>query len=205
MINPALRIDLSSYLDKQLLNDKNRGCLHSMVDNLQVHNLRRVIKNECKSQTEFAQILQVPDSMVTNWLKGKHEISIKNAKKICERFPGYDLEFILGNSPYPNKQSESNHQQFKEHHIHECIEDIAKHRGFNVYAFSTFDAKAINEDEWREQWPDLNTDKFIYYERLENGDGKTLTITDEQWNAFVDEVCSYVEMRLNLLIERGAW
>ncbi len=177
-----------------------------MISNLQVDNLNRLLINEgIKSQKDFASLLGISTVTVNRWLKGHNAISLEHAKRICEVFPAYDVEFVLGLTDYPNAQSKDNHQRFIEHHIHECVEDIAKHRGLNAYAFSTFDTKAIKENEWREQWPNLDADKFTYFERLENENGKTLTITDEQWDAFVDEVCSYVEMRISAMIERGCW
>ena len=112
---------------------------------MQVQNLEMLLRNEKLKPAEFSRILHIHESQVSDWRSGKHSISVKNANKICAAFPAYDLDFILGNTPYPNKQSEKNDEAYKENSLHEAVELLANRCGVTVTAFCTFDSREYTE------------------------------------------------------------
>ena len=175
------------------------------VNNKQAENLRRLLRYENLKQAPFSKIVHIPEPTISNWLTGKHEISLKSAKKIHSKFPAYDLDFILGNSEYPNRQSEINAQTAKEFGVNQCVERLVMNRGFSVSSFGEFDPNAVDMDKWREDWPNVDRSGFEYFERLEDDNGRSVKLTAEQWGAFVDEVGGYIELRVNSMLERGAW
>ena len=175
------------------------------VNKQQAINLERLLRNENKRPVEFSRIVHIPEPTISNWRRGKHEISVESAKKIHAEFPAYDLDFILGHSEYPNKQSEVNAKAAKEQSISRCIESLAIHRGFRVSSFGEFDPNEIDMDAWRASWPNVDRNGIEYVVRVESASGETLKLSADQWDAFADEVCSYVQMRLDAMLERGAW
>ncbi len=172
---------------------------------MQADNLRRLLRYEDLTQAAFSKIVHIPEPTISNWLTGKHGISVEKAKQIHEKFPAYDLDFILGNSEHPNRQSTENERLAKETLIDKCVENIVIHRGFRVSSFGEFDPKSVDMDKWRENWPNIDRSGFEYFERLEDSNGRFVKLTAEQWAAFVDEVGGYIEMRINSMIGRGGW
>ena len=176
-----------------------------MVNNLQAENLRKLLRYENLNQTTFSKIVHIPEPTISNYLHGKQKISAAKAMQIHKHYSAYDLDFILGNSDFPNKQSKANYEAAKEIQVHQCVERLAMNRGFRVSSFGEFDPKNVDMDAWHENWPNVDRAGISYCERLENSNGEAIKLSAEQWDSFVDEVCSYVEMRISAMIERGAW
>ena len=186
---------------------KKRGRILKEVNIRQADNLRKLLRYEGKSQAEFSRIVHIPEPTISNWLNGKHGISTKNAQKICEAFPEseYDLDFILGNSKYPNGRSEESAMAIKGYRLRQCVEILAASRGFHVEDIGRFDSAEYSKLV-KDGYEPINKLRNIeYVERIENGNGEVLELSDEQWSYFVDEIGGYIEMRLGQMFERGAW
>lgn len=175
------------------------------LQRLQSARLKRLLDEQGISQKDLAEKLGVSPTSINHWVNGKVHMNDYNASLIHGHFPEYSAEWLRGYSDYPNRQSEINAQVAKEFGISQCVERLAMNRGFQVSSFGEFDPKAVDMDKWREDWPNVDRSGFEYFERLEDVNGRVVKLTAEQWNAFVDEVGGYIEMRINSMIGRGAW
>lgn len=144
-----------------------------------------------------------------NWRHGRSEMSKARAEEFHALYPQYSVEFLRGRSRFKNRAEERavarQHSAIKKFDKGMCVERLAGHCGFTATAYSKFDAGEYAElvkDGYR---PPTALKNVEYLEKLENPYGETLVLTDEQWKAFVDEVCDYVEMRLNQMMKRGCW
>lgn len=143
-----------------------------------------------------------------NWQTGKEMTRVK-AEEIHKAFPQYSVDWLRGYSEYPNRQCEekanARKDAFKHLTVGQCIERLAASRGFRAEGIGRFDPAEYGElvkDGWQ---PMTKLKSVEGVERIENGNGEVLELSDEQWSYFVDEIGGYIEMRLGQMFERGAW
>ena len=175
------------------------------IQSMHLKQLLNDLSEQGISQKDFAEMVGVSQVTVSNWKRGKQGINPSNAELINSFFREYSVEYLLGYSEYQNEQSEKTARAFQDLSVKECVEYLAKNQGFQVSAQGLF-----NPDEYRELVKDgyrsiAELKSVQHVERIENSDGEVLKLTAEQWNAFVDEVGGYIEMRLNSMLERGCW
>ena len=59
-------------------------------------NLLNLIREQGITQYKFGELVGVSYVTVSRWVNGATEISMKNARKIHEKFPSYSIEYITG-------------------------------------------------------------------------------------------------------------
>ena len=157
------------------------------VNNKQAKNLGFLLSRENLSQKSFSKKIGTNEITVSRWIHDKNAISTDYARKINAAYPDYSIEFILGNSDYPNETFAARDEfvgalqsAFAENYH---IEKLLNHCGItSIELFGESNERVrLNKDE------------------------QSLVLTADQYFAFQDELKSYVKMRLDSMFERGCW
>lgn len=171
-------------------------------------NLKRLIKYEKITQQEFADRIGVSLVTVNRWANGQTAISAYNIDQIMKEFPHYSFEFLSGSSKHFTAEDEEWWQSAHE----ERIKDNQSFALNRLMDYCDCSVERLDEryiDQWESENPgssyfDWNEDIGFPIYRIANGQ-KTLDLSAEQWGAFVTETVKYIEMRLNLILDRGFW
>lgn len=166
----------------------------------QAEHLKRVfddLKKQGISQAKVAELINVTTVSISNWKAGRQGIDPSNAKAISKEFPQYSAEYLLGYTDYANKDEEKRadlKQNFLDaYQMIDCVNSLAMLNGVTKL-------EALHEHHSLDE--DFDGDSyFVEVTR----DGRTLRITEEQWETFQKEVCNYVGFRLDQIFERGCW
>ena len=163
---------------------------------IQAKNLNRLINAECRSETEFAEITGFRIQSVSRWLHAKAAMTANSAKAINAKFPNYSVEYLLGVTEWNNEQIDylktlANGQRL------DAVELLAEDGGFEV-DFVAY-AERFKLDELQKLGV---SDDFGYI--ITRGE-KSMVLSADSFENFANEVSAYVEMRLNLMLERGGW
>ena len=165
------------------------------LQQLQAVRLKRLLDDQNISQKDLAEMLKVSPTSVNHWVNGKVHMNDYNARLICEKYPEYSPDYLRGYSDYQNAKAEESARAFVQFSIENHVEKIALSRGFEAQLIMQFSQPENSE----------RPEYCGFYKVIRNSQNETLRIPDEIWSAFVDEVCDYVEMRLNQMMKRGAW
>lgn len=179
------------------------------LQHLQSERLKRLLIERNTTQKELAEKLEVSPTSVNHWVNGKVHMNDYNANLIHAVYPEYSVEYLRGYSEYPNRQCEeaaiARKAALKEITTSQCVEHLAASRGFRAKGIGYFDPAEYGELV-KDCWQPITKLKSVEgVERIENGNGEALELSDEQWSYFVDEIGGYIEMRLGQMIERGCW
>lgn len=180
--------------------------------------LQRMLKHCNTSNRALAAMIGVTDVTVSRWLNGKSRISRHHAELIHAAFPDYSIEYITGYSEYRNANHEYMAQLGQIIKIDEHIEQLVKYCGFTAVQDMRLKLEEqeresklsrdevhgwIIDNERDESYDDSND--YDFFEVIRDADGRQLDLTSDKWSAFINEICGYVQLRLNLMIERGEW
>ena len=161
------------------------------LQQLQAARLKRLIETEGIDQKTLAKKLGVSTTSVNHWVNGKVHMNDYNAQLISNLFPGYSPEYLRGYAEYPDVRTQMVAEEWKRIHtqdaINGAVSDLVKHAGF----------------EWGAVEFLQPVEGFTLYHLTRLSDGTVCEISQGQFDDCSNEICAYVEMRLNLMIERG--
>lgn len=151
------------------------------------------LKAKGVSQNEFAKRVGVTPQTVSRWKHGACSVSDYNARQIVAEFPEYEYEDIIGLEGYYEAVSDA------EYAYHTNKEKYL----FNVIALS-FDGTIESPAKDVGFHPGY-VDALMADCKFQSHDGKQLVLSWQQMNSFKKEICGYIAMRLNQMLERGVW
>ena len=158
----------------------------------QARNLVSVLKEQHLDQKSFAEMFHFSRTSVNDWVNGKKIMSESRAKSIHDKWPQYPVDWLRG---YTEARNEA--EQFEL----ELFDEINKGRNMakSVAILGHFRGGFDFDSRWEfeDNWPTA----FVEVKRKK----ESVTLSAEEWNAFVCEVSDYISMRLNSMIERGGW
>lgn len=179
----------------------------------QARNIKLLLKRESIKQTQLAKMLGVSTVSVSRWTNGQTAISADNVEQIRKLFPDYSFEFLKGSSEYPNEREEAFMRNANsDAYMQKCSDSLESFIANCCFcSIEKIDASELNsllDRYWGGQKDALPFDvqgdhqlpRFRFFRN-----GKSLTLDGKQWDAFVDEVVSYVDMRLTGAMNRGYW
>ena len=116
-----------------------------------------------------------------------------SAKLISDKYPQYSVEWLRGETEARTPEDLAYENWLVENkrldNLYKAVTILAiQGGGFNISEPQT---KMVDG------WP------YFFFEVTRGK--KSVTLTSEQFNHFINEVSSYVDMRLNLMLERGGW
>ena len=151
------------------------------------------------SQGEFARIINMQQAAISEMVNGKRKVTATTAQAIHAAFPDYSVEWILGTSDYKNdteKNIATINQIRREGSILEAgFRLMAELKGFVIISPDERMAEALDVAEAIRQF------KNGYY--VTNTEGKGCHLSVEEMNRLENDVCDYIEYRLNRWIEKG--
>ena len=176
-----------------------------MVNNLQVENLKRLLSYEgIETQKDFAALLGISTVTVNRWFKGHNAISLEHAKRICEVFPGYDINFVLGFTQHPSEKAEEHLRVFEKAYNEGA-------RGKVVFDIANSNLCSCSVEPIEFEFNDADEEeiaaipfKGVPFVRVIH-EGKEAVMSNEEWYDLAEEVFAYIDMRLTMIAERGAW
>ena len=159
------------------------------LQQLQSTRLKLLLVEQNITQKDLAEKIEVSPTSVNHWVNGKVHMNDDSARLISSEYPEYSPEYLRGYSEYRNSETEKKMQGVnvagRNYRKIDCVMMLATlPNGADMQSLSLGDA------------PGRIT--------LEH-DGKSITPTFWDWNEFANEVCDYIEMRINRKIERGRW
>lgn len=161
------------------------------LQQLQAARLKRLIEAEGTDQKTLAKKLGVSATSVNHWVNGKVHMNDYNARLISNLYPGYSPEYLRGYAEYPNGTTqllaETRNDMRTQQSINGAVSELVKHSGF----------------EWGTVKHLQPVEGFTLYQLTRLSDGTVCEIAQGQFDDFSNEIRAYVEMRLNLMIERG--
>lgn len=182
--------------------------------------LNQVIRETGILRKELAEICGVSPAYVSSMAPKKPDevspkdiaaISRSSARRINARYPDYSIEWLMGESAYQNeRQREIEEQKAKSEERDMssfAFELLASLNGYTRTSAVLLEPSGETlhfevEDEW-------DTQKIIDAEKLVDAqiiqkDGKTVTISQERFDAIRREVSDFVDFKLGRLFkERG--
>lgn len=166
------------------------------INKMQAHNidsmLRELRKQGVTAQT-VASMVKVDAVTVSRWRSGTNRITNEHAKAISRHFPEYSVAYITGYSKHKSNKEES----------FSLAADAAR----NIVSEHQAVRALVGCCGYEIQFPDENGSE-------QNEDNETVTLTKNgeseslpwaQWADFVDDVRSYTKLRIEKVVERGAW
>ena len=130
---------------------------------------------------------------IHTWRRGKGDMTLSKARQINEAFPQFPVDWLRGFTEARTKEEFFEENWRKEYErgtsLFEAVCTLAIEGG----------GFAIGKPKYEiaDGWP-------TFYFEISRGE-KTATLTGDEYNKFIQEVSAYVETRLNLILERGAW
>lgn len=160
----------------------------SFSENVRVSRIKTLLKREGLKQKDLAEALEIePQNLSRCMVSGK--ISEKMCRNIVECFPEYRIEWLLG---YDDSMTTA--EQFSNAIQTANEEATLLHKGFMSFAqLSGFqiDVAPIAGNETLEK-----TFQNMKEHCTISRDGKSVTFSLSELNAFENELCDYIEFRL---------
>lgn len=159
------------------------------LQQLQSARLKLLLVEQNITQKELAERLQVSPTSVNHWVNGKVHMNDYNARLISSAYPEYSPEYLRGYSEYRNIEVETKKRNM-----------LAAGRVYYKIDSVQILATLTNGAEVQSMSLGDNPTQIV----LEH-DNKLIKPSFFEWNEFADEICDYIEMRINRKIERGRW
>lgn len=157
------------------------------INPVRAERLKILIDREGITQTDFAVRIHQSQQNVSRIVKMKQALTEYTAREIISEFPEYRIEWLLGYDDYMTTED-----QFRD--VIQTANDEASllHSGFFSFAkLSGFQIDTPSGDGTIETTIH-NLKKALTVSR----DGKSVTFSLSDLNAFENELCDYIEFRL---------
>lgn len=164
--------------------------------------LKELCETEGITQVQLAKEVFLSQQTVSKIIKGHSSMTEETARRVHDKYPAYPFEWLMGYSDYKTTG------ELLANTISQCQrEGDLLMVGFRAFAqLSGYDIKFTSpptlHGEKRsapvEEWLKMVKDGYTIY-----GNGKTATISIEELNRLQNEICDFVEFKLNRLCEKG--
>jgi len=170
-------------------------------------NLNTILDEQGINQLQLSKLIHISQQTISKIMNGKASLTEDNARLIIKHFPQYRLEWLMGYDQ---------HKTLTELYI--SIVSEAQHEGdtlmlgFQAFAHlngfeieSDFPAHleiSKNEDATLEI-DDVAFEKLIRPKYKITRDGKAAFISAEEMNVLQNEICEYVEFKLERVLRRA--
>lgn len=164
-------------------------------------NLKELCKREQITQAALAKSIPISQQTISKIINSSASLTEDVARRISEKYPGYSVEWLMGRVNYKDELE----------HFSQAIDQCQKEGDAlmtGLIAFSSlsgfeikFASPAHGPDENAapvEKWLKMIRDGYM----ISRGDQKAF-ISLEKMNSIQNEICDFVEFKLNKLCESG--
>lgn len=163
--------------------------------------LKDLCEREHITQAALAQSIPISQQTISKIINSSASLTEQTARRISEKYPGYSFEWLMG---YVDHKSELDHfiqainqNQREGDTLMRGLLAFASLSGFEIRFASP--AHGAGEDSAPvEKWIKMIKDGYM----ITRGDQK-VRLSLEEMNRIQNEVCDFVEFKLNKLCERG--
>lgn len=173
----------------------------SIIKPIWGNRLKELCEREHITQAALAQSIPISQQTISKIINSSASLTEQTARRISEKYPGYSFEWLMG---YVDHKNELEH--FSQA-INQCQQEgDSLMRGLLAFAsLSGFEVKfaspAHGPDENGapvEKWLKMIRDGYVISRRNQKA-----YISLEKMNRIQNEICDFVEFKLNKLCEEG--
>lgn len=174
----------------------------------QAQHLQTFLRQEGITQQALCDELGFSPNTVNRWCRGKSRMRTASAELIHTRWPEYDVEWLQGAPGKSDlvvsaiKAVESAKTDLTS--LRDAVGTLLLLGGYEVERLTDLlqdTAASANDDDSR-RTPDFVIPREEY--RLSK-DGRECVLSGLEWQYLTEEVCSYMGMRVDAMLERGCW
>lgn len=159
------------------------------INPIRAERVKKLIEREKISQVDFASRIFQTQQNVSRILNLKTALTEETARLIIEAFPEYRIEWLLGYD-----DSMTNAEKFLNTIQKANEEGLLLHKGF--FSFAQLSGFKINVAPIAGSETLENAFQNIKEYCTISRDGKSITFSVSELNAFENELCDYIEFRL---------
>lgn len=161
--------------------------------------LKQLLNETRTTQKQLSAKIFLSQQTISQIVTGAASLTPSNAQRIVELFPDYSLEWLLGLSDYKN-QKEKNIETFNKiqrdgSSLEAGFYILASLKGFEISNPVERMPEIVHVEEMMKQVKEGYS--------IRNIQGETCFISVEEMNHLQNDVCDYIEYRLNRWMKKG--
>ena len=161
--------------------------------------LKQLLNETRTTQKQLSAKIFLSQQTISQIVTGAASLTPSNAQRIVELFPDYSIEWLLGLSDYKNQREKNIENLKKILHDGDLLETgfctLASLKGFEISNPYERMPKILPVEEMMKQFKEGYS--------ISNIQGDTCFISVEEMNHLQNDVCDYIEYRLNRWMKKG--